>query len=401
MNGVSILRQVFKERNFARYVAGNSVSLVGNWIQRTAIAWLAWDLTGSATWLGLIAFADLFPAILVGPFGGVLADRVSRRRIILVAQVVMLCLSMCMAILAWNDLLDRWVLLGLTLIHGCMVGINQPARLAFISALIPMSLLGTAVAINSIVFNTARFVGPAIAGILIASVGMGWTFFVNSMTYLPLLAALVSLDLPATPRSLKERVSIGESILEGVRFLWHDQLLRRLLTLFLACSILVRPISELLPAIADGVFGRGALGLAWMSGALGVGATLGGYTLATHPGLATIGRYRYWLMACGLAVATLILARPFEVAVLAVALCGFCFVVAGVGANTIVQMRAPDELRGRVLSLYGIIIRATPALGALVLGLATDLFGLLSTVGTAITIFFLIFLSMEFRQVRH
>lgn len=401
MTGIGVMRQAFKERNFARYVAGNSISLVGNWIQRTTIAWLMWELTGSASWLGLVAFADLFPAILIGPFAGVLADRVSRRNIILAGQLVMLMISLVMACLAWGGLMDRWALLGLTLLHGCMVGIVQPARLAFVSALIPVSMLGTAVAINSIIFNTARFIGPAMAGILLASVGAGWTFFANSLTYLPFLAALVTLHLPVKAKIERSSASVGQSILEGVRFLLDDPVLRRLLGLFLGCSILVRPVSELLPAVADGTFGRGAIGLAWMSGALGVGAMIGGYTLAARPQLVSLGRYRYWLLISAFAASGFMLARPFELAVLAIAACGFCFVVAGVGANTIIQLRAPDELRGRVLSLYGIIIRASPAVGALSVGAAADVFGLVTAVCASCLIFIAIFSAIELRQVRH
>ena len=395
MNGAAVLWQALREPNFGRYVAGNSISLVGNWMQRTAIAWLTWELTGSVTWLGLIAFADLFPAIVTGPFGGVLADRVARRRIILIAQCAMLVLSLLMAILAWSGMMNRWTLLALTVVHGIIVGINQPARLAFVSSLIPTGLLPTAVAINSIVFNTARFIGPALAGILLATLGAGWTFFANCLTYIPLLVALSILNLPRSKRPAQANPSILAAIAEGLSFIWRDSLLRPLLTLFLACSLAVRPVSELLPAVADGRFGEGALGLAWMSSSLGIGAMLGGYTLATRPNLAGIQHYRFWLLACAGAVGLFILAWRFELAVLAIGICGFCFVVAGVGANTIIQLRTPDALRGRVLGLYGIIMRAAPALGALSLGLAADRFGMVWTICSSVLLFSLIFAAME------
>lgn len=402
MSGFGLLRQVFAQKNFLIYVCGNSISLIGNWVQRTAIAWIIWDLTHSVGWLGVIAFADLFPAILIGPIGGLLADRLPRRNIIMTIQSLMLLLSFSMACLAWMELLDPYVLAMIVTVHGVLVGLNQPARLAFVSALIEPPLLPTAVAVNSIVFNSARFLGPALAGIFLTALGSGWTFFANSLTYLPLLLALGSLQLSRPARTSGTRDNFRRSLAQGAVYLWHQPGLRLLLASFLACSVLVRPVTELLPAVADGTFARGAEGLAWMSSALGVGAILGGYSLATHPDWASIGHYRYWLLGSAASVLFFVAAQPFEVAVIAIAVCGFCFVIAGVGANTIVQTNVPDELRGRVLSLYGMIIRAAPATGALLLGLLADHIGLMTTMIIATALFALVLGWIESRnQVRH
>lgn len=384
-SGLAIVRLALAEPRYRRYVAGNAISLIGNWIQRTAVGWLIWELTGSATWLGLIAFADLFPAILIGPFAGVLADRVPRQRIMLVVQSIMMALSMVMAAFAWAGWLGPLLLLVLTFLHGVLVGVNQPARLAMVSILVPPHLLATAIAINGIVFNCARFMGPAVAGVLITSTGMGWTFFINALTYLGLIAALLSIRWPIPETGRAARAGWLGALREGYDYIAGHDGIRPIILTFIVAAILVRPLGELLPAFAEGVFERGAVGLAWLSGALGVGAAIGGYWLASHPTTMSLARFHAWMFAAAACALMFAWAQPFELAVLAATACGFSFVVSGAGTQTIIQSTVPDELRGRVMSLFGVVLRAAPAVGALVLGATADLIGIsLAVAGGAV-----------------
>jgi len=378
--GWSIVRLALAEPRYRRYVAGNSISLIGNWIQRTAVGWLTWELTGSATWLGLVAFADLFPAILIGPFAGVLADRLPRQRIMLAVQSVMMGLSVVMAGFAWAGWLGPWWLLALTFLHGALVGVNQPARLAMVSILVPPHLLATAIAINGIVFNGARFIGPAFAGVLITTTGMGWTFFINALTYLALIAALLSIAWPAAENAPARPDGWLGALREGYDYVAGHDGIRPILLTFVVAAVLVRPLGELLPAFAEGVFGRGAIGLAWLSGALGIGAAVGGYWLATHPATISFRRFHGWMLTAAACTVAFALARPFELAVVAAMMCGFSFVVSGAGTQAIIQAAVPDALRGRVMSLFGVVLRAAPAIGALMLGAAADRLGIALTV---------------------
>ena len=164
--------RALKNPNYGTYAAGNSVSLIGTWIQRIAVGWLAWELTGSGAWLGAVAFADLFPAVFIGPFGGAVADRLSRLRIITISQALAMVQAVALFWLTFSGAVTIEWLFALVLVNGFVMGFNQPSRLALVPSLVPREDLSTAVAINAIVFNLARFIGPAVAGLLIVSWGV-------------------------------------------------------------------------------------------------------------------------------------------------------------------------------------------------------------------------------------
>ena len=393
------LRDTLAEPAYGRYVAGNSISLVGNWMQRTAIGWLAWDLTHSATWVGMVAFADLFPALIIGPVGGVLADRHSRRRIMFFAQSAMLVLAAVLGLLELAGMMDIHALVMLTALHGILVGINQPSRLALVPSLVSPPNLATAIALNSIVFNAARFVGPAIAGALIAGVGSGWTFIVNALTYLPFLWVLSTL-VPLSHQRPATRASLLTQIGEGVRYFVDQRSARLLVLAVLAASILVRPLAELLPAIADGVFARGPVGLAMLSAGLGAGAIAGGLLVAmriTSPSLPGLARW----MAAAAVVTALVGVSPWFLGALAMTtLAGTFFVISGVSAQTMIQTSVPEELRGRVMSLFGLVFRAAPATGALLLGAAADRVGIRTSLMVSSAMLLVFLLAWNHRVVR-
>ncbi|MBC7135140.1 MAG: MFS transporter, partial [Oceanibaculum nanhaiense] len=162
--------------NYRLYVTGNMASLIGTWMQRIGIGWVAWELTGSSAWLGIVAFADLFPTVVVTAFAGVAVDRIGPMKVAKFAQYLAIAQAVTLAVLTFTGLLDIWMLIGLTAFLGAVTAFYQPARLAMIPMLVPREDLGAAIAINSINFNLARFIGPAIAGGVIAMGGAGWTF---------------------------------------------------------------------------------------------------------------------------------------------------------------------------------------------------------------------------------
>jgi MFS family permease len=371
--------EALKQRNFRLYVSGNAVSLVGLWTQRIAVGWLTWDLTHSGAWLGAVALADLCPSLVIGPFAGVIADRADRLRIMRIVQTLAMIQATALALLALVGWISIGVLIALVLANGIVVGVNQPARLALVSSLVPRRHLSTAVAINSIVFNLARFVGPALAGILILTVGVSAAFAANAASYLVFLVALarIHLDKTSMPALGSDGRSMVADVVEGVRYLAAHAGIGPLLLLVTALSVGVRCYVELLPGFAADVFSRGAGGLAALGSAVGVGAVVGGIWLARRggpSGLARVAMFHSLLTA--LAILGFAASDWFPLGLFFAAVSGVFMAISGVSAQSIIQLSVEPEVRGRVLSLYGIIVRAGPALGAMMLGAASELVGL-------------------------
>jgi MFS family permease len=377
--GLNAIANAFAHRNYRIYVCGNALSLTGLWIQRVATGWLTWELTHSGAWLGAMAFADLFPSILVSPFAGVIADRADRLRIMRISQCLSMLQSLVLAALTLAGLIDVALLLVLVTLNGLVAGFNQPARLALVSSLVPASALSTAIAVNSIVFNLARFVGPAVAGALIVWMGVGAAFVANAFTFAWFLGALALLRLdPATATgSARGKRSMLRDLREGLRYVTGHPGIGPLLAVLTSTGVGVRCVAELFPGFADRIFGLGAGGLAALTSSLGVGAVLGGMWLVSRGGVAELVRTA--LLASVLAVVTVFLfasVQQFWLAVLLAGLSGVFIASTGISVQTLVQTSVAAEVRGRVLSLYGLIQRASPALGALLVGGASEWFGL-------------------------
>ncbi|MGI9498766.1 MAG: MFS transporter, partial [Geminicoccaceae bacterium] len=218
--GLRLIPQTLGQPNYGIYVAGNSLSLIGSWMQRVAVGWLAWELSHSGAVLGLVAFADLAPTLMIGPFGGALADRFDRRRLLTIGQSINMVLSFVLAALTATGLMTVSLLVLIIGINGAVIGINQPARLALISGLVPREHLPTAVAINSLVFNLARFIGPAIAGLVILYFSTALVFFLNALSFISFLVALRRLDLPEIDHGSAGggQLPMLQAIGEGLRY---------------------------------------------------------------------------------------------------------------------------------------------------------------------------------------
>ncbi|MFT5448771.1 MAG: MFS family permease [Gammaproteobacteria bacterium] len=366
-------------RNFRIYLCGNVISMIGLWTQRIAVGWLTWELTHSGAWLGVIAFADLFPALVVGPFAGVLADRVDRLKIMRVSQILSMAQAGLLALLAINGTITIWMLFALVLANGVISSVNQPARLAVISSLVPRAHLSSAIALNSISFNLARFIGPALAGALILSIGVGAAFAVNAVSFLAFLVALAMIDVqdtrPGNERG--ERKSVLRDLGEGLAYVRHHPTIGPLLLLSTATGVGLRCFVELLPGFAAQVFERGAEGLAALGSAIGVGAIIGGVWIAQRNTSSSFARIALIASLCtALSVLAFAATDDFWIALVCATAFGMFMSVSGIAVQTTVQMRADSHVRGRTLSVYGLITRASPATGALILGAASEVAGL-------------------------
>ncbi|MBT3360380.1 MAG: MFS transporter [Rhodospirillales bacterium] len=370
----SAILGVFSNRAFALFTAGNSLSLVGLWVQRLAVGWLTWELTQSGFWLGAVAFADLFPVVFIGPFGGVLADRTDRKMILVVCKALAAVHGLALAALIYADLVNIEVLFGLSLLGGIVIAVQQPARLAIVPSLVTAEYIGPAVAINSVIFNLARFVGPAVAGLLIAWAGIAEAFVFVGFSHAAIVFILLGLNLPSE-KAFHHQGIVAEFV-EGIRYAFTHPALGPLLILSIIGSILARPVYELLPGFADEVFHQGADGFAILTSAVGFGAVAAGLYLAQRTGIAGLTA----MTIAGFALSGVLcvifgLFSGFWVGVVAIALSGTMMVVFGTGAQTLLQSAVDDRMRGRVLSVWGITFRGGPAVGALAMGWLAEFWG--------------------------
>lgn len=386
--GSRAILRTLSHHDYGLYTLGNSVSLIGMWMQRVSVGWLIWDLTHSGTWLGAVAFADLFPSVFIGLVGGVAADRLDRVRVIMVCQGTAMVLAAVMGILTLGGHVNAEMLIALVFLGGIVIGFNQPSRLALVSSLVPREDLTTAVAINSIVFNIARFIGPAVAGLVIVASDVAWAFIANAVSYLALLVALawIRQHNPGAGRDLSAvrpaRSGLVADIGAGLGYAVRHPGFGPLLALHLVGSIMVRPILELLPGFADPVFNGGADTLATLTSTVGIGAVIGGWLLARRSG--TEGLVTLVLLStAGVSIGVLafVATDVIWVGVAAAGFLGGVMVASGVGLQTVVQLAVVPAMRGRVLSLHGLIFRGGPAIGALMMGTAGDLVGLRLPVG--------------------
>jgi MFS family permease len=328
-------------------------------------------------WLGIVAFADFFPVLVIGPIAGAAADRWDRLRVVKTSQSISLMQATVLFGITVSGHINIGLLVALSAFQGVVVAFNQPARLALVPSLVPQADLASAVAINSVVFNLARFIGPMFAGLAIVWSGVAAAFAANALSYVVFLVALARIRVAPTAAVSAKQKSFAADLREGIRYTAKHPGIASLLVLLIAIGIGGRPLNELLPGFAADVFHSGAGGLSILASAIGGGAILGGLWLghrADSSGLTwvAIGGSFTGAFAAIMAIAT----ERMWVAVPAVVVFGFCMSSAGIAIQTLIQLAADGSMRGRVMGLYGLIFRGAPAFGALAAGFASAHFGL-------------------------
>jgi MFS family permease len=360
---------------FGVYLAGNGLSLVGTWMQRIACSWLIWDWTHSAFWLGILSAGDLLPSVVIGPFAGVAADRWDRLRQNMLAQNLSAVLAVLTAVLLATGHLGLIGMVLLITAQGTLSAAIQPARLAMIQQMVPRADMGTAVALNSVIVNLARLLGPAAAGAMILYMDIMWIFAVNAAVTFIFVLILARLRLAPHVRHPSTRSFFGE-MTEGFVHILRARPLWLILLVMLCGGSMVRAMIELIPAIAAGSFSNNAKGLAVLSGSAAFGAVASGLTIGRRRAAHLLNEVLLWWGVGAVAAIVLTQSQSSAVAVIAAALIGFAITRGLVSTQTFVQLTTPDALRGRVLSIHGLIARGSPALGALIIGFAADRVGL-------------------------
>jgi len=379
--------RALRHRNFQLFFAGQLISLIGTWMQNVAQSWLVYRLTGSSALLGMVGFAGQIPVFLMSPLGGLVADRYSRHRVVIATQISAMILAFALAALTLTGRVQVWHIFVTAALLGIVNSFDIPARQAFLVEMVGREDLINAIALNSSMFNGARIIGPAIAGILVAAVGEGWCFFANGVSYIAVIAGLLMMKV--TRISSLKKASAVSHIVEGFRFVAHTAPIRALLLLLGLVSVTGMPYAVLMPVFADRIFHSGARGLGILMGFSGAGALIGALGLATREGVRGLGR---WVaISTGVFGASLILfsiSRSFWLAAFALIPVGLSMMTQMGASNTLIQSMTPDELRGRVMSVYSMMFMGMAPIGSLLAGVAADRIGAPLTValGGAIAI---------------
>ena len=372
---VALAVRALRHRNFQLFFAGQLISLIGTWMQTVAQSWLVYRMTNSAFLLGAVGFASQIPVFIMAPVGGIVADRHNRHRVVIGTQTASMILAGILAALTLSGRVQVWHIMVLAAGLGVVNAFDIPARQAFLIDMVGREDLMNAIALNSSMFNGARVIGPAVAGILVASIGEGWCFFANAVSYIAVIAGLLLMRIERAAR-LETRGSPVENILEGFRYARNTGPFRAIFLLLGLVSFVGMPYSVLMPLFADQILHGGARGLGILMGATGVGALLGAISLAARVGIRGLGRL-IAICAAGFGVSLILFSssRVFWLSTLLLVPVGFFIMVQMASSNTLIQSMVPDQLRGRILAVYSMMFMGMAPFGALSAGAAAHRIG--------------------------
>ncbi len=381
--------RALRHRNFQLFFSGQLISLIGTWMQTVAQSWLVYKMTGSGLRLGEVGFASQIPVFLFAPLGGIVADRSNRKHIVIGTQVASMLLAFVLAALTLSHKVQVWHVFVLAALLGVVNAFDIPGRQSFLVDMVGKEDLMNAIALNSSMFNGARVVGPAVAGVLVARLGEGWCFFVNAVSYIAVIAGLLLMKVHA-PARVSAKTSPWEHMVEGFQFVNRTAPIRALMILLGLVSVTGMPYAVLMPIFADkilhhggqefasmiGSHDLGAVRLGILMGAAGVGALLGALTLALRQGVKGLGT---WVTVCcagfGVSLMLFSFSSSFWLSVLLLMPVGYFVMLQMASSNTLIQVMVPDALRGRTMALYSMMFMGMGPIGALLGGALSDRLG--------------------------
>jgi MFS family permease len=375
----------FHHRNYRLFFTGQLVSLVGTWMQQVAQAWLVLQLTGDPIWLGIVASAQFLPVMILGLFGGVLADALPKRQVLLAAQVAMMILAFVLAALVITDVVEVWMILVLAVLLGIANAVDMPVRQSFAVELVGRDHVGNAVALNSAMFNAARIVGPAAAGLAIGAFGVAAAFLVNGLSFLAVIVGLwlidddelelpTRIDRPTTARA------VVDNLVDGLAYVRQTPVV--LLAVVVVGTVATAGMNwnVLIPAFAQDELNSDAAGYGFLMAASGVGALVAALRLVVG-GRPRPSRLATGALVLGVASVALALFRVFPLSLGLMFLAGFGAILMAATGNTTIQTAVPDHLRGRVMSVYTTVFSASVPIGGLAMGAIASAFGTAVAIG--------------------
>ena len=360
--------RALKHRNFQLFMVGQLISLIGTWMQTTAQQWLVYRLTGSVALLGVFGFANQVPMLLLAWMGGYVGDRYNRHRGVIVTQACSMVLAFLLAALTLTRVIHVWHLIVIAFLVGIVNAFDVPIRQAFFVHMVGKEDLPNAIALNSSIFNGARVIGPAVAGFTIVLVGEGWCFFLNGVSFIAVLAALLLMRIERSERQRSEESPV-RSFIQGFRFAMSDVPIRSALLLLSVLSLFGLQYGVFLPIYAKDILHGGAKALGLLMSAAGVGAVLGALQFAARTQYKGLAR---WIAttctACGIALMVMAAARTFWLCATVLFVVGFAATSQMAATNTIIQQRVPDEMRSRLMAVYATMFMGVQPIGALIAG---------------------------------
>jgi len=372
--------RALRYRNFRLFFAGQLISLIGTWMQMIAQSWLVYRLTGSSFLLGSVGFASQIPVFFLSFIGGAVADRFNRHKVVIATQASAMVLAFILAFLTLTETVRIWHVFVLSALLGVVNAFDMPARQAFIVMLVEKDDIMNAIALNSSLFNGARVLGPAVAGMLIASLGEGWCFFANAVSYIAVIAGLLMMKVEPDTGPAHSNTGF-HALVEGFIYVRRMRSIRALLLLLALMSVMGMPYSVLMPIFADRILQGGARGLGILMGATGLGALAGAILLAmrSHTG----GLWKLVVYACGGFGCSLILfsiSRAFWLSGLLLIPVGFSLMTEMASTNTLIQIMVPDRLRGRVMAMHVMMFMGMAPFGSFFAGAVAESIGAPATV---------------------
>ncbi len=372
--------RAFRHRNYQLFFGGQLISLTGTWMQSIAESWLVFRLTGSSALLGVTSFCTLIPVFLFATIGGTVADRVNRHRIIIVTQTLSMVFPLVLAALTLSGHVRVWHVFVLATCLGIVNAFDIPARQSFLVDMVGREDLMNAIALNSSMFNGARVVGPAVAGLLVAAVGEGWCFLLNGLSYIAVITGLLLMEVPARPMAAARGPALHDTI-EGFRFVVRNAPVHALLALLGVVSFAGMPYSVLMPVFAESILHSGPTGLGLLMGASGLGALGGALALVSRRGVRGLGRWVATAAAAfGIALMCFSLSRSLWLSALLLVPVGASMIVQMASSNTLIQAMVPDALRGRVMAVYSMMFMGMAPFGSLFAGWVAERIGAPATV---------------------
>jgi MFS family permease len=368
-SGPKFIFRALKHRNFRLFVGGQSISLIGTWMQRTAMSWLVYRLTGSTVLLGMVVFADQIPTFFLSPLAGVYIDRWNRHRVLIVTQALSLLQALVVAVLILTDTIAVWHIIVLSLFLGTVNAFDMPTRQAFVVKMVEdRTDLANAIALNSTMVHVARMLGPSAAGILVGAFGEGVCFLINAASYLAVICSLLLMNTTHV-EPIGKQVEVFEGLKEGFRYAFGFAPIRAILLLIAWISLLGMPYMVLMPVFARDILQGGPRTLGFLMGSSGAGALMAALYLASQRSVLGLGRKI--AMACallGLSVTAFSLSRSFWLSAGLLFVAGFGTIVQIVSSNTILQTLVDEDKRGRVMSLFTMSFMGMVPFGALLEG---------------------------------
>lgn len=386
--GFGALRRTFAIRDYRLFVIGNLTSNIGLWTQRVALLWLTWDLTHSTGWLGAMAIIESTPMLVLALIAGTVVDRVDYFKLLRFTQSMSLVYAVAMAVLTLGGWMNIWILSAIVLLRGTVTAFNRPSRMTVIFSLVGRDMLPSAVALNSVIFNVSRFIGPAVGGGMIVVAGVGWTFAAAAALFFVFTVTLSLISTRVAPPPEREHRSIVVEMVEGLKYMLDHPGIRAQMAMLVIIGLFAKPLSDLLPGFVGAVFARGPEGLAYLTSAYGAGAMIGAFYMASRDkgvtGLTgiTIGG----VLAIGLGTLLFAATTYFLVACICIFVIGFAAILQNVANQTLIQSASDPTMRGRVISNHGLVQHCAPSIGALAIGGVAEHVGLRSPVAVAAVI---------------